>query len=282
MRFAIYRHHRSTLGGGTGTGGSSEIHLGNIIMPLSTSLIDAQSVAFDTMPLWTLEMLNRGFNALSQLGAAPTDDERARRQQQVQQEIQSFQDPNERSAFQQFIDTLAAQNSNIARGSLSQLGFAPNQFMTIVLEGPKYKTFELHWSLTPTSPAEAEMLRAIIRAFQNAQAPGVSTTGLLWAFPKIFKIGIYPNSAFMMKYKKCVLTDFAVNLTPYGQAAFRREDFETHDGQGGPLGTPTTIQLSCKFLELEYWIENQYNDRNDPFDTNVPAVSRQPAQGIEF
>jgi len=277
MRFSIYRHHRSSE-----SQGADQIHMGDIIMPLSQTLVDAQSVAFDTMPLWTLEVINRGFSAVSQLGSAPSDEERARRQAQAQQQLQSIQDPNERSAFQQFIDNLSAQNSNLARGSLHQLGWAPNQFLTIVLEGPKYKTFELHWSLTPTSPAEAEMLRAIIRGFQNAQAPGMSSTGLLWSFPKIFHIGIYPNSSFMMKYKKAVLTDFAVNLAPYGQPAFRREDPETNDGQGNPLGTPTTIQLSCKFMELEYWLENQYNDDNNPHDTQVPAVRKQPSQGIEF
>lgn len=282
MRFSVYQHHRSSL-----TDVNPMGHQGDIIMPLPTPIVDAQSIAYDEQSYgvvgWGIDALS---HSLNQLGASATEADRQRRAAQAQAErdriLQQFPDAGQRSTAQQFLDRLVGQlPGGLGTAAAAALGFAPNQFMTIVLTGPKYKTFELNWTLAPNHPQEADSLRAIVKAFQNASAVGKSTTGLLWAFPKIFKIAIYPNSQYMMKFKPCVLTDLAINYTPLGQPAFHRPDPRTADEAGQRLGTPAAIQISTKWLELEYWLEGMYNDNNDPFSVTEPAITR-PFSGIGF
>jgi hypothetical protein len=142
------------------------------------------------------------------------------------------------------------------------LGVAPNQWMTILMEGPLYKRFSFTWSFSPREFRESDDLRKIIRSFNNWMAPSVKGGGFVWGFPKIFWVSILPNSKFMMKFKPAVLESFMVIPTPKGASFYHNEGATAENGDNPPEG----ISMEMKFLELEYWTEGDYKDNNDPHD----------------
>lgn len=150
--------------------------------------------------------------------------------------------------------------SGAAGGAEAILGLAPNKFMTVLFIGPLYKRHNFVWLISPRSPGEAETIRKIDKTFHNAMSPNLGAAGLIWTFPKIFKIAIYPNTKYMYKFKPCVLESFEVNYTPGGR-------FAVYADNGLGDNPPEGVIISMRFLELEYWLEGNYNDSADPFDT---------------
>lgn len=157
----------------------------------------------------------------------------------------------------------------LAQGTEAMLGISPNQFITLLMKGPTYKRHRFSWTLAPHNFAEANVLREIIRTFKNAMSPNyysITANGapILWAFPKIFHLRLFPNSLFMYKFKPCVCDYFVANYTPGNRAAFFRDT----TGQGGQNGNnpPASIQIQANFIELEYWTEGNFSADNDPDD----------------
>lgn len=146
------------------------------------------------------------------------------------------------------------------------LGYSPNQFLTILLEGPRYKEYRFEWLLAPKNEQESASIKEIIRSFNNYMAPGLAAGGAIFTFPKIFKPAIMPNSRYMYKFKPSVLQGMEVNYTGGGQAAFYRESPALGEG-GRP---PESVQLSMSFMELEFWLTGDFKDNNDPYDTAGP------------
>jgi hypothetical protein len=61
---------------------------------------------------------------------------------------------------------------------------------------------------------------------------------------------------------------FTANYSPQGHPAFHRKDPLTPDEHGNPLSTPVCIDVAARFLELEFWLWNHFNDTNDPWDAS--------------
>ena len=156
--------------------------------------------------------------------------------------------------------------TGLTAAGLSLLGVAPNQFVTLLMKGPTYKRHKFSWTLSPTNFQEADQLREIIRTFKNAMSPNFYTVAnsgpILWAFPKIFHLRLYPNSLFMYKFKPCVCDFFVANYMPGGRGAFFR-DSTGNEGQSG-RNAPESIQIQANFIELEYWLEGNFSADNDP------------------
>jgi hypothetical protein len=174
---------------------------------------------------------------------------------------------------QEALNLTGAQNSGLANAAEGLLGFSPNQFVVMLMRGPTYKRHRFTWDLEPANYNEANNLNQIITVFKNAMAPnffqiGNTNVPVLWAFPKVFYIRLYPNSMFMYKFKPCVCDYFVVNYTPGGRGAFRYNSANV-DGGNPPAG----VQIQAQFIELEYWIEGNYSGAgsftqpsNDPSD----------------
>lgn len=148
-------------------------------------------------------------------------------------------------------------------------GYSPNQFLTILLQGPTYKRYRFEWLLSPKNEQESISLKDMVRYLNNYMAPGLALGGGIFTFPKVFKPAIMPNSRYMYKFKPSVLESMTINYTGGGQAAFFRQSANLGDG-GSP---PESLQLSLSFLELEFWLTGDYKDTNDPFDTIGPRTS---------
>ena len=174
------------------------------------------------------------------------------------------------------------------------LGVAPNHFLTVVFEGPKYKSFIYEWLFIPESPQDSEALRKVIRAFEKYSSPGVRADGAIWEFPHIWSIAIQPNPKYMYRHKPCVVKRVQYNLAPTGHFTPNREDPHTNSAllpglQGEPLSTPKAIHLQVEFMEIEYWIterdfggfESDFADDNDPFSAD-PSRHRSRGRALEI
>jgi hypothetical protein len=154
-------------------------------------------------------------------------------------------------------------------GPLSTVtGYSPNQFLTILLRGPQYKTHSFNWNLAPRNAIEARNLKNIIRKLHNSAAPSVVEAGFLFKFPKIFQLAFMPNSQYLLKFKPAVLTGITVDYTSGGAPSFLRA---LNDPASGGVNPPSHVALSMKFLELEFWLQNDFSDSADPFDVHGSA-----------
>lgn len=144
-------------------------------------------------------------------------------------------------------------------------GYSPNQFLTVLLEGPIYKRFELSFAISPNSADEAETLRIIKNLLNNSMAPKMTQSGGFFEFPKIFQVGYGSNSKYLCKYKPAVLVNFAIDYAPEEQPVFNKESPITDN-----LSAPETVFLTLSFMELEFWLRGDFTDSNVPTDTLGP------------
>jgi hypothetical protein len=132
-------------------------------------------------------------------------------------------------------------------------GLAPNQFLTVLLQGPSYKEHDFSWKLAPRNPKESESVRLIIATLNNAMAPamGGATGNAFFQFPKIFSIAFNnPNGEmkYLYKFKPCVLKTMSVNYMPSGAPAFYRQ-----------TEAPDAVEIRCHFMELEFWLQGDFD-----------------------
>ena len=253
MKFDVSQYHR--LGGGN----MFQVRLDafdTFILPLPQNLIDVHPVQYDETPLGAL--LGNSFDAIQgamkniQTGTSDVQGSFSAAAAAVT------------AAGAGLIDKVTdAPITQLASNISSLAGYSPNQFLTILLKGPKYKQHKFSWVLSPRNEQEAEALRGIIKDFNNYMSPGVVAGGALFTFPMVFQMAFMPNPKYMFKFKPAVLTDFAVDFAGGGMPAFFRKGSQYNDG----LNAPMMITMSMTFLELEYWLSGNYTDTNEAYDT---------------
>lgn len=133
-------------------------------------------------------------------------------------------------------------------------GTAPNQMLTILLKGPKYKRHSFSWKLYPKNKTESEIIRKIISNLKENARPSISTAGAFFLFPHIFNLSFFigdkdqnkNSSTYMFAFKPAVIENISVNYTPSGQVSLYKE-----------TGAPDGVELTVSFIELEYWLGNE-------------------------
>lgn len=230
-----------------------------IILPLPEQLIDQQAVAYDEVPVGVLggaimKMLGGGMslnsvtdvgnvrNALGELGSGATN---------------IFVGAGQRVA--QAVGGLAIGDP--ASAIMASQGLAVNDFLTVLLKGPKYKRFQLSWRLSPKNSQESRAIKAIEILLKNAQAPGwAGGTAAFFAWPRVFNIkfkhaGGTDMGDRLFRFKPMVLTDSAFNYAPGGVPSFY-----------GQTQYPEGVMIMLNFLELELWV-NSNGDAQDAYGT---------------
>jgi len=156
-------------------------------------------------------------------------------------------------------EAITAAVSSFGAGS-AVTGLAPNKFLTVLLKGPRYKRHELTWKLYPSNFKESTTIAQIINVMNNAMAPGLSPKELLFDFPYVFYMQYKPNPAYLYKFKPAVLESFSTNVVPGGVPAFYGDQL-TQKNAGH--NAPECVEIRARFLEIEYWLRNQFNFTND-------------------
>lgn len=133
-------------------------------------------------------------------------------------------------------------------------GVAPNKFMTVLLKGPQYRTHKFTWQLVPQNKRDSEEILQIVTKMNNLMAVGLRANGLVWDFPYVFYMEWVPNPKWLYKFKPMVMTSMQANYTPNsGVPSF----------YGGRENPPESVTINCSFMEIEYWLRNQFNTTNN-------------------
>jgi hypothetical protein len=133
------------------------------------------------------------------------------------------------------------------------VGIAVNQFYTILLQGPKYKSYTLSFDLAPRTAGESQNIREIIRILRRTAAPElVGPYGMFWDFPDIVECAFMPQGngrdTYMYRFKPAVLSSVQARYNPNSGVV----------GFYGSTDAPEAITLSLSFTELEYWLRRDF------------------------
>jgi hypothetical protein len=136
---------------------------------------------------------------------------------------------------------------------IAQSGVTPNQMLTVLLQGPTYKTHSFTWKLYPKTKAESDLIKRIIYDLKIASRPGSDANRQYFTFPRLFNLSFCINGKYLTEendpynylfaFKPAVLEGISVNYTPSGQPAL-------YKGVGAPDG----VELTLNFKEVEYWL----------------------------
>ena len=132
-----------------------------------------------------------------------------------------------------------------------------NPNVELIFGGHDLRTLQLTFKMVPYNKPEAETVDEIVKTFKKVMLPkfnGGTNMSSFWqdsaasrgngfiGNPNLCKItffkGSKPNEA-ITQFKTCAITDFDVNYTPDGVAAF------------GPDGYPVATQISLSFMETK-------------------------------
>jgi hypothetical protein len=141
-----------------------------------------------------------------------------------------------------------------ARLGLNKLGLVFNPQQQLLFKGIDFRTFQMSFTFTPYSRAEAETVKEIIKTFRAYSAPTIITeaAGMFFKPPAIFDISFNFNGAEnpnIPKLKRSVVTNVEVNYAPNGWA--------TH-ADGAPVQSTMTVDFQEMVLIDKKAIENGY------------------------
>ena len=136
-------------------------------------------------------------------------------------------------------------------------GSVVNNNAELLFRGPKLRSFDFSWKLSPRSAEDSRRIRKMVRFFKLNSLPTVSTKGTIFMqTPNVFiveykKSNNQRNEA-LPQPKICALLDFRVDYTPdgVGWAAY------------GDDSQPVTSVISAVFHELTPLFANEYANQS--------------------
>jgi hypothetical protein len=127
-------------------------------------------------------------------------------------------------------------------------GVAPNEFLTVLLKGPTYKTPSFTWRFSPRTSAESVNLQNIIMYLNNIMSP--EYRGAQWGFPYLVQpMIVSPSSsggAKTYRFKPAFIAGLQDNLTPNGFPAFFDSEY------------PESIELTLNLIDVEFFIRGDF------------------------
>ena len=132
---------------------------------------------------------------------------------------------------------------------LGAAGLAINPHQELLLDGVKFREFELTYKIMPKNEKESEIVKSIIHAIKVNMHPGLSSS-FLFKYPSEFELHFYTGTkeninTYLFKTKRCVLHSFDVDYSGEG-------NFVTFkNSNGNTSGAPVQINLTMKFKETE-------------------------------
>jgi hypothetical protein len=234
MTIAVSTATRKTsIGGGTKTG-SMQLNTSNYIrLPLPENIKDINETEYTTEGAVSLSSLTSAFSKFT--GA------------------------------DSFFNPLA--DAKIGNELKAKTGVAPNQMLTILLKGPKYKSHSFTWKLYPRNKKESDMIASMIELLKTSSRPGLGAGSAFFLFPHLFGLSFTlnsrTNSGYMFKFKPTVLNSVLVNYTPSGQPSLYRT-----------TGAPDGVELTLNFTEVEYWLSDDTISTGQLITESLTAVGQ--------
>ena len=167
------------------------------------------------------------------------------------------------------------QDTGVGGAIRSYFGMTINPYQTVLFERPQFKSHSFTWKLIPKNETESGIIRDIISTFQYHSLPGVSDgIGLLFSFPSMVTVSLYPSSEFLYRFKPAVIESISVNYAPGSSPSFYRR-----------TNAPTAVTITIQLKEIEYWTNRDYtaNKFNDTGaeEAAAPIIANQLINNIE-
>ena len=145
-------------------------------------------------------------------------------------------------------------NNAALKLGLNAAGYVFNPQQQLLFEGIDFRTYNMSFTFTPSSPQESENVKNIIQTFRKYAAPTVVTgaAGFFFNPPGMVDVSFLYNGTKnpnLNYIKRSVIENIDVNYAPNGWAA--HED-------GAPVQTTITIQFKEMFLVDRKAIEQGY------------------------
>ena len=248
---------------------------GGITLPLPSSLQDATSVNWNAS---TKSAQSAAAGAAMEQLIKPTDNNpyggasNAFRGS-VKDNLSNGTDALGAGAAAYGLSTLSDMFGGAGAQVLGLKGLAQNPFMTMLFQSPNFKSHSFTWILAPKNAQESQMINAIILAFKFNMLPGLSgggTGGVMFSYPNIADIQLYPSNSYLYKFKPCAVKSVTADFAPNGPSFFR-DTF-----------APTHISLSVEFQEIEMWTKEALTDSpmNGDFDSALFAAASKGVDAI--
>lgn len=147
------------------------------------------------------------------------------------------------------LNTIGINAGNIYEQIVGLAGYAPNQFLTIMLKGPQFKKYSFSWVLSPNNPTEARNIKNIIKTLNKARAVDLTDNGLFFKFPKIFQLAFKPDDEYLYQFKPSVMEHFIVDYFSGKPPTFLKSDVSTNG-----KNPPESVTITASFMDLEFWL----------------------------
>lgn len=143
-------------------------------------------------------------------------------------------------------------------------GFAFNPYQALTFEGVELKTHVFDWVLAPSTRAESQAVKDIIRTIKKHIHPEYATisdiTGIgglggrsFLKYPDIINVKILGSDPWDIPvYKRGMISQFQVNYNGAGEHAFLEG------------GKPAVLRLSMTMMEMEIWTREDYDSSTNP------------------
>jgi hypothetical protein len=250
MGFEIQSYKRdSLLAIGQGT------PINQIALPFPDLMLDVNAVAFDQAQFSATigNMTNAGFQVANKVGDSVRAGNTAGIASNMNDALKDTKLDGVTTGVG--IDIGKALTGEQGQAVLGAAGYSPNYFLTVVLNGPRYKQHSFSWTMAPRNPQEAAQLTQVIRVFKGSQAPGLALGGALFSFPHVFKNYFAPDRGHLYQFKPSVLINFTVNYAPAGFPSMKQPRAETNN-----WSSPSALKVTATFLELEFWLRSDFGD----------------------
>ena len=197
------------------------------VLPLPTQLVDAHEVQYDTH-----------FNLLETVASIASAGASALTSAVTQ--------GNPSGGLAKAIGFAGAAAPALAQAAGAVKGLALNNFRTLTLASPKFRTFGLEFRLYPKSPAESAAIARLIARLQTGALPGLAASRALLTFPDIFVCFFNTGAQYLYKFKPAVLSGIQAD---YLGGAPIPAFYANQDG----LAIPEGVRLILSFIETEIW-----------------------------
>jgi len=230
-----------------------------IMLPMLPNITESNSVdwAGEKANAIQLALGNRANQAIESIGNLSMD-QLVKTFQGGIEDIKNFMnDPNTAKALSAYFAGQAVGANIFSRAT----GTVLNPNLELLFNGPRLRTFNFNFRLTPRTRTESIVIKNIIKSFKRNMAPRRSPSDLFLQAPNVYKLeyiygGTTPPSKqgphpYMNKIKPCALTNFNVNYGPDGA-------YMTY-----PDGSMTCYEIQLQFGELEPIYADEIKQEDD-------------------
>ena len=200
--------------------------VGQVVLPLPTSLSDSYNVTYETEPMGTalgagadgaLKGLNVSDKFTGGVGGAVAG-----------------------------LAANAGLTGEFGKLASAALGQTANPFMTVLFKSPNYKEYSFSWRLFPKNQHEANIALSMVNAFRYHALPGQvgGVGGSVFTYPSLIKCAAYVRGGILYPFKYGVIKNVTFNYAPDGTPSFHTD------------GRPSAIDVKIDCQEVEYFLKD--------------------------